>query len=290
METKEADIIGNELKIASELAAARRRNRLLLAAVAVLSAIFILGAVLVVIGYRKMAEVKRVFEAMQEGMAASESAQAGAQSVYANTPGSVFSSSGPAASSLTPFMNLDASAPARPNLPPGGEKTYKALMKYSDRPIVKEFIAELNKDPELRLALEKTGSGGPMKLLSDPRTFKSVNAIMARFAFRPDFMKLAMEAMSDPELKPLLRGMPGAGMSGLNPQPGASGPKLQPGEVPAPTDAGKSADEALADEVGIEFYPTSIASESAQHYTIHPASASSDRSSSIKRKAPPPVW
>ena len=89
------------------------------------------------------------------------------------------------------------------------EKIMKALNKYSERPIVKEFMSDLKKDPEFQKALKAKGSHNPIAVISSINKIKNMKGLVGKYAMRPDFMKLMMEVMQDPEMAPLFKMVPG---------------------------------------------------------------------------------
>ncbi len=97
-----------------------------------------------------------------------------------------------------------------------GEKIMKALNKYSERPIVKEFINDLKKEPEFQKALEAKDTNNPIAVISSVNKIKNMKGIVGKYAMRPDFMKLMMEIMQDPEMAPLFKMMPGGAMPNLS--------------------------------------------------------------------------
>ncbi|MBI4801043.1 MAG: hypothetical protein HY796_00810 [Elusimicrobia bacterium] len=87
------------------------------------------------------------------------------------------------------------------------QKMMQLGLKYVNRPIVKDFIAELNKDPEFKKAFD-TKAGNPLAMLSALQNQKSMQKLAMKFALRPDFMPFMQELMNDPQIKPLLSRLP----------------------------------------------------------------------------------
>lgn len=126
-----------------------------------------------------------------------------------------------------------------------GERMHAVMMKYADRPIVKEFIADLKKNPDMAKAFDQAqGGGNPMAVMGAIKNAKGMEALVAKYAYRPEFLSLMMEVMKDPEIKPFLGGMPGVNPGALAPQapqpvanqpaPESSLPRVGEGEDGAP--------------------------------------------------------
>jgi hypothetical protein len=49
-----------------------------------------------------------------------------------------------------------------------------------------------------------------MAVMASIKSSKGINGLMAKYKTRPDFLKVMMEAMRDPDLKPFMKGLPGA--------------------------------------------------------------------------------
>ncbi|HAU89948.1 MAG TPA: hypothetical protein DCW72_06900 [Elusimicrobia bacterium] len=144
------------------------------------------------------------------------------------------------------------------------QEAAQALFKYSDRPIVKEFIADLKKNPEMAAALAASKDGNPFAVLSTLRNAKGMDKLVMRYAARPEFLKLMMEVANDPELKPLMGGM------GLP----AGAPQAR--NVPVgPGPAVRSVSEPAGEEEDIKFDSSAISGPAAR-----PASGA---------QVPPPV-
>jgi hypothetical protein len=96
------------------------------------------------------------------------------------------------------------------------KKILKAMNKYSERPIVKEFLSDLKKEPEFQKALKASGEHNPMAVMENIHKIKNMKKIMGKYAMRPGFMKLMLDVMQDPEMQPFFKMMPG-GMPSLSP-------------------------------------------------------------------------
>ncbi|MCG2726933.1 MAG: hypothetical protein L6420_11905 [Elusimicrobia bacterium] len=88
------------------------------------------------------------------------------------------------------------------------KKIIDAMNKYSERPIVKEFMNDLKKDPNFQKALEAKNSNNPMAVIGNINKIKNMKEIVGKYAMRPDFMKLMLDIMRDTEMKPLFKMMP----------------------------------------------------------------------------------
>lgn len=89
-----------------------------------------------------------------------------------------------------------------------------AAGRYSGRPVMKEFLEELRRDPEVAAALAKGGDGGPRQLLEAAKKSAGARRLLLKYSLRPDFLKTLAEMKADPELK--------AAASAPQPVPGAA--------------------------------------------------------------------
>jgi hypothetical protein len=102
-----------------------------------------------------------------------------------------------------------------------------AMARYADRPLVKEFIADLRQDPVVGDSFAEGRQPDPadlMKVMGNPA---SVQRITMKYAGRPEFMALLLELMNDPAFKPLM-----GNMNGMVPSPPPGG--RPGGPAPAP--------------------------------------------------------
>ncbi|MDT8287313.1 MAG: hypothetical protein RQ748_09410 [Elusimicrobiales bacterium] len=101
----------------------------------------------------------------------------------------------------------DASMPALPpqveDKPGREELLRRAMTKYSDRPVVAEFLADLEKEPEAAGVLAGATGKDPGAVLSALKSEPGAYRLAAKYMARPDFIKLMMEVRRDPELAPL---------------------------------------------------------------------------------------
>jgi hypothetical protein len=93
--------------------------------------------------------------------------------------------------------------------PAEAKKTLDALMKYSDRPLVKEFLADLARDPDYIKAQAAKDKGDPMAMITHMQRSEGMRRLVMKYSHRPEFIPLAQEIMRDPELRPLLGAVPG---------------------------------------------------------------------------------
>ena len=274
MEEPKKDIPAENSELLKKLDEIRGRYRLLKIVIVVFALVFVVVAVFAVLLYKKISAAKQTFEAIQQVFPAPGLVKIGQENNSGVSSPGLFFSSGPASSSLTVFANEGVPTPAagvgtEDSGSMDGEKTYKALFKYADRPIVKEFIAELKKDPSFNKTLANANGDNPMKVIADVRNIKGLDKLVAKFAFRPDFMKLMMEVMSDPELKPMMHGLPQGGMPAMA--------QIPAGEAPLPAQALEQKPAEPDSGSGMRFDP-SVINGGAQ-----------SAPASVKRKAPPPI-
>ena len=112
----------------------------------------------------------------------------------------------PAASSATLISDTAAPVPA-----PGTEREKKiaaAIAKYGDRLVVREFIDDLKNDPCTSKAIAEKKPADLAGTLSAARRAGCLDRLKLKYAFRPQFIKLMAEVMSDPDFRPLLQSLP----------------------------------------------------------------------------------
>lgn len=222
-EEKKQEAAAPESELAAELEQVKSRNKILKIVAAVLAALFLVLAAGAFIAYRKIAQAKdelvNAFQNYQpspqpEGLPMPGAAPSVAQStMMASTLGLISGS-------------IPGDQPEAAKLEEAG-KIVNAMGKYADRPVIKEFIADLKKDPEIAKALAESKGNNPMAVLASIQKAKGANALIAKYAVRPDFIKVMMEAMKDPDMKPVMSRVPmGGGMP--QPVPVATGPAEEP--------------------------------------------------------------
>ncbi|KAF0124995.1 MAG: hypothetical protein FD189_2018 [Elusimicrobia bacterium] len=89
--------------------------------------------------------------------------------------------------------------PAAP-VPAREEGLRRALLKYGDRPVVKELLEDLERHPEAAKALSEADPGEPLKALEKLRAVPGGSALAAKYLTRPDFLALLAELRKDPDL------------------------------------------------------------------------------------------
>lgn len=255
-----------------ELAKARSRNKLLVTVSVVLGTIFVLLAGVGYIVYTKISAAKENFEEVVSAMQAFPPPGAGYQpEVAGQAPYGQASSTSMPSSSLGLFSGgLPGAVPGMGGIDPAqAQRAAKALQKYADRPIVKEFMEDLKKNPGTAKALELTDSGNPLAVFAAVQNSPGMDKLAMKYATRPEFLALMMEAMSDPEMQPLLKGMHGMGLPGLPAQQEARPVST----LPPPSSVGGGA------------YP------SGGTITLDPSAISGPArpAPGASRKAPPPV-
>ena len=182
----------------------------------------------------------------------------------------------PGQSSLTVFTNAKeyADEPAAITAEDGIAAT-RVFEKYSDRPIVKDFLAELKKDPDFAKAIKAKDANNPMAMISSIQNAKTLQSVALKFSARKDFMPFMMEVMSDPALKPLISKLPMGNMG-----PGAQIMKVMAGSAPAPAPVVEQPEKDAPPETGTGE-PAQLDSSAMQN----PAPSAG---TGIKKKTPPP--
>lgn len=263
---------------AAELARVRSSNRLFKAAAIVLSALFALLLCVVLFMYHKFSGLKDLllppsgtfqdsaFRTGEEGLPGIPPEGFNRFAASTQTQGG---------SSLTVFTNTGEYAQASAVITAeDAEKTARVFARYADRPIVKEFLAELKKDPDFARALKEKDVGNPLAMLASLQKIKGMQGLVLKFAIRKDFLPLMMEFMNDPDMKPLLGKLP---MGNLG--PGAQMMKLTPGSARSPAPAmARPENDAVPDMVPDE--PVRLDSSAMQR----PAPSAG---TGLKKKTPP---
>ena len=246
-----------------ELARVRSRNKVLVTVAAVLGTIFVLAAGAAYVVYMKVSAAK---ENIEQAFASFPQQAQGYQPEAVRLPGQVAFSTAMPQSSLGMFSGGLPGQPAGMPDMAASQEAVKAMLKYSDRPIVQEFLADLKKNPDMASAFAAQKGGNPFEVILKIRNAKGMDKLMARYATRPEFLRLMMEVMNDPELKPLMTGLPpGMGLP-AGAQPARNVP-VAPVSPPAGEEDGEEED--------IKFDPSAISGPAAR-----PASGA---------KLPPPV-
>lgn len=218
---------GQGQDVSAELQKARSGNKILKIVAVVLAVLFLVMAGSAFYIYRKISQTKT---ALEEAFNSSPSPfpQTGQAGAMPQQGFAMFGGSGQG-SGLGLITGVPGGQPQF--TAEQGERLHAAMMKYSERPIVKEFIADLKKNPDMAKAFEQSKGANPLTVISSIRNAKGMEAIVAKYAYRPEFLSLLMEVMKDPEVKPLLGGIPGIG--GALPQ--APVPPPAPVDSPEPS-------------------------------------------------------
>lgn len=238
-----------------ELARVRKRNKVLVTVAAVLGTVFVLAAGAAYVVYMKVSAAK---ENIEQAFASFPPPGQGYRPEAARLPGQgVALSTAMPRSSLGLFSGGMPGGQQSPIDLQASQEAAQALFKYSDRPIVKEFIADLKRDPEMAAAFAANKEGNPFAVMMSVRNAKGMDKLVARYAARPEFLRLMMEVMNDPELKPLMNGLPpGMGLPAGAP-PARNVPVIS---APAAQPAGQYEDE----EEDIQFDPSAISGPAAR--------------------------
>jgi hypothetical protein len=253
-----------ETGLREELARVRKRNKVLVTVAAVLGTVFVLAAGAAYVVYLKISAAK---ENIEQAFASfpQQAQEYRPEALRLPGQGVALSTSMPQ-SSLGLFTGgVPGVREALPDMA-AAQEAAKALFKYSDRPIVKEFIADLKKNPEMAAAFAANKQGNPFAVMMSVRNARGMDRLVARYAARPEFLRLMMEVMNDPELKPLMKSLP-PGMGLPAGAPPARNVPVAPVSPPAGGEDGEEED--------IKFDPSAISGPAAR-----PASGA---------QVPPPV-
>ncbi len=232
-----------EAGLRAELARVRGRNKTLKIVAAVLVSMFLIIAGGGFYIYHKISNAKDAFEDVFQGF---PPPAPGYQSENRTIPmgRGVYASTTAAGSGLGLFAGgLPGEQTVAGMSPDESGQILKAMSKYADRPIVKAFLADMKKNPDMAAAFSASKDNNPLKVISLMQGAKGMDKLVMKYAARPEFLSLMMEFMNDPEMRPLMRNLPGGmpmlpGMPGGAPQGGAvSVPMGQPSEDSQPADA-----------------------------------------------------
>jgi len=270
---------------AGELKRVRSSNKIFKVAAIVFSTLFVLLLGTVIFVYQKLAGLRDLLMPPTETYQDS-GFRAGGEGNSGEMPpafrGMLSSTQAQGGSSLTVFTNAGEYAQA-----PGGitaedsEKMTRVLAKYANRPIVKDFMEELGKDPNFVKAMTQKGANDPLGMIASLRKSGNMEGLVTKFVMRRDFMPFMTEVMNDPELQPMLKKMPMGNMGPMSQMlkmmPGASRPPVRvPQRAPA---APRPEDYAAPDEEAAE-------SEGLDGPTLQPTPPPAEKV--LKKKTPPP--
>ena len=196
-----------EAAMRAELAKARSRSKVMTAVAVSLGTILIIIAGVGYVVYTKISAAKENFEEVFRAMPAPQGGLGQENRMLAGQ--GVYSSTSMPVSSLGMFAGgLPAQLPSPANVDPAEmARVNQAISKYAERPVMKEFLSDLKKNPEVAEALARTKDGNPMALIIAAQNAKGLDKVMAKYVTRPDFMKTLMEIAGDPALKSVAGGM-----------------------------------------------------------------------------------
>ena len=261
--------------VAVELKRVRSSNKIFKIAAIVSATLFVLLLGVVIFVYQKLAGLRDLLmpptETYQDsgfraggegnsgelppafrGLLSSTRAAGGAALSVAKLNGSVVDSS------LTVFTNAgEYSQGAGGITMEDSEKMTRVIARYADRPIVKDFMEELKKDPSFVKAMKQKDANNPVAMIAALQRSSNMEGLAAKFVMRRDFMPFMTEVLGDPDLQPLLKKMPMGNMGPMSqmlkmmpaaPQPGVripqrAPPAHQPEEYAAPDEGAEEPDE-----------------------------------------------
>jgi len=220
-----------ESSVRAELAKARSRSKVMTALAVSLGTILVILAGVAYVIYSKVSAAKDNFAEVFRAMPMPETIEQQNRMLAGQ---GLYQSSGTPVSSLGMFSgNLPAANPLEMS-PDQRERAVAAVTKYTERPIMKEFMEEIKRNPDVAAALAATKAGGnPMALIAAAQNARGMEKVMMKYAMNPEFMKTMMEITNDPALKAYTGGMPG----GVPTQP-----QGQPVSIPAMPEQSSDAD------------------------------------------------
>ncbi len=237
-----------------ELARVRNKNKTLKAVSAAFLVLFIIVSAVGFFIYRKITATKAAFEEAFQGFTPPPPVGYHPETRPLPMEQGVYSSTDMPASSLGLITGGLPGEGAAANFDPAqGQKVISVMNKYADRPIVKEFIADLKKDPAMAAAFAASKGTNPLAVLASAQNVKGLDKLMLKYSTRPEFMKLMMELMNDPDLKAFTKGLPAGrlppGMPPAGPAPSPAPSRLQPraSQAPAPVPDAESGGEMVLD-------------------------------------------
>ena len=197
-----------EAELRTELARVKGRNKILKVAAGVLFVILTLLAVTGMLIYRRITQATA---GLGEALQSFETPFPAGDNSVPGSGNSVYASSMPSSglgliSGSIPGQDAPSALAVSPQ--EMGEKALKVMAKYSDRPIVKEFVSDLQKDPEIAKAMSARKGSNPMAMMAGLQNAKGMQKIMMKYATRPDFLKLVIEFTHDPDMKPFMKALP----------------------------------------------------------------------------------
>ncbi|HBA59657.1 MAG TPA: hypothetical protein DCZ92_02300 [Elusimicrobia bacterium] len=281
----------DELKLQDELKKVRSGNKWLKVVVIGFSSVLAVIFIFAYLAYRRIMQAKEVLDSFSQSAGPVSSGPA-SEGRGVTAPLRVDVSSEAASGSGLALISMpgggeeeqaggeqaasgSAAAAAKGMDPAKAKRIMAAMTKYSDRPIMRDFLAELDKDPVYAKARAQQKNGNPMAMISAVQKSPAMKGLITKYAKRPDFMPFMMELMRDPELRPFM----GGGLGGADVPPSVPSPRVS-APAPARAAAKPAADEnSDADGDGEMTFNAAAVSGTSQ-----PAPA---RKSAVK--APPPI-
>ncbi|OGS14379.1 MAG: hypothetical protein A2285_09615 [Elusimicrobia bacterium RIFOXYA12_FULL_57_11] len=232
-----------ETELRAELERVRARGKFFKTATTVFSVLFLLLLAVAFLGYRKVMQTKALLEGVVQGFQPlggpdnfrdpNPNAPAPLRAVFA--PGAAAAGvSGLALLSMPAGAEAEEYVQGHAGLAAGAEaggKITQAMGKYSDRPLVREFLAELQADPDYTKMRASKNGDNPLTMIASIQKSPGMRALLVKYTKRPEFMKLMMEIMKDPDMSPLLKGMPagrGAAPAAISPAPAMVPVRVRP--------------------------------------------------------------
>ena len=264
---------------AAELAKAKSSNKVFKIAAIVFSTLFVLLLCAVIFIYYKFSGLRNLLMPPTETF--EDSAFRAGEDILPGIPPESYkrfavSTQTQGGSALTVFTNAREYAQAAESITmEDSEKAARAFARYAERPIVKDFMAALKKDPDFVRALKEKKANDPLAMIASIQKAKSLQGLALKFAMRKDFMPLMMEVMNDPDMKPLLSKLPMGNMG-----PGAQMLKMMSGAVQPPAGVMALPGEAAEPDMG--------SGESAQLDSSAMQSPVPPAGTGLKKKTPPP--
>lgn len=215
-------------ELQAQLDRSRSRNKALKITLALLLTLLVLLGAAGFMVYRRLMQTKEAveeaFQAFPQQAMFDQAQQAAAAS--AQRPGVHYSTSMPS-SSLGLFSGgIPSGEPSR-EMEERAQLAMKAMNKYADRPIVKEFMADLKKNPDMAKAIAAGQGGNPLAMVAGMQNARGMDTVMAKYIGRPEFMKLLMELASDPEVSAVTRGIAPGIMPNMPNMPAMPGGRVQ---------------------------------------------------------------
>lgn len=98
----------------------------------------------------------------------------------------------------------------------------KLAQKYRNRPVAKQFWAEISADPVFQKALQTPDNAGAMLLLAQSQASRNAATVVKKYMGNPDFIRLVQDITRDPDFARAmgrLGPMVGGALSGIPASP-----------------------------------------------------------------------